>query len=514
MVRVQEEEGGEAEAAVGVDAVRHALFGIAAPGVLRAWVAACLELLDVPVACVHGLQHTALFPAADLRRDHLTPLEAELLTGADLGAVLGLPIAPCAGVAAAPAAVEGEDRAALPAWMPTASYESGCGADAERTTSGDGASTSSAPAPAPWCVPVPQTGGAAHTRPGEALSVLLLRRFAASRKRHAVLRSMVALLAASSSLKGEPFLTRALFAIEASPLLSGADGGAEAGTAEAPAAAAERARCAAKQTLSREGAAKDAVMWSGYAALEARCGRRKAALHALTATMGGLAALGAGQAQHRWLLALQSVLLELDGAGLRLGFSGAGAAVTAPDTASLERSHPRAPLLLLARVRSGVPSGWFVPAADAQTRVAGPTCPALAGHAKQQAALERAFHALLWAANGLSTAFAPLKRPVGTEPPASWPDAALSSARVSYGGAVSAAVVAARRAGGESASAGGDEAEFFAIACALLFEVIGCACGALPRGGWDRALRLFHHVMVRVVDCPDRAARLSNAHAP
>lgn len=35
-----------------------------------------------------------------------------------------------------------------------------------------------------------------------------------------------------------------------------------------------------------------------------------------------------------------------------------------------------------------------------------------------------------------------------------------------------------------------------AVLCALTFEVLGGVCELLPKGGWDRAVRLFSHVMV------------------
>jgi hypothetical protein len=40
------------------------------------------------------------------------------------------------------------------------------------------------------------------------------------------------------------------------------------------------------------------------------------------------------------------------------------------------------------------------------------------------------------------------------------------------------------------------EAASAAVMCSMAFEVLGGVCKLLPEGGWDRAVRLFSHVMV------------------
>ena len=99
--------------------------------------------------------------------------------------------------------------------------------------------------------------------------------FACSQARHAFMTTLLLQLLASQGIfAGEPALVRALFAVQATPLLHHNQSEARL---EAQDAAAERARLSAKRWLQEPLFSGNLVAWSAFAANEAHAGRHKQA---------------------------------------------------------------------------------------------------------------------------------------------------------------------------------------------------------------------------------------------
>ena len=101
--------------------------------------------------------------------------------------------------------------------------------------------------------------------------------YARSAARHALVRStLLQMLAPGSRLSGDPALIRALFALEATPVLQSSTDGTEC-MQEAAQAAQQRARTSARRWLQEPMLAQSLAAWSAYAALEEACGKHKQA---------------------------------------------------------------------------------------------------------------------------------------------------------------------------------------------------------------------------------------------
>lgn len=146
---------------------------------------------------------------------------------------------------------------------------------------------------------------------------------------------------------------------------------------------------------------------------------------------------------------------------------------------------------------------------------------------------------LVWAACGARDAFTPPPSSASTlaafQAASAWPPASLAAAQRGCQSAVASAVSRAAAASAQTdawvqtdawaqnASGGGvplsqqlggaegmagEDACSASVACAMLFEAVGSACGALASGGCDRALRVFRHCTVRCLPLLDVHSRV------
>jgi hypothetical protein len=222
--------------------VRHVLLFGAHPDATRLLLYGALAALDVPCTSASGYLVAAATPASQRLRDSncCGGAAAHPLAAQPLSTALGLSFC-----TAAPARDGGADLAdAGPDWLRVASFEA--------MTRSDGAG-----APAPW--------------------------YARSPARHAFVRSMLLqMLAPGGRFSGDPGLIRALFHVEATPILSQSPVGGQAASRETLAAAGEHARKSAKRWLQEPMLAKSLSAWSAFAALEESCGRHRQAMQVLS----------------------------------------------------------------------------------------------------------------------------------------------------------------------------------------------------------------------------------------
>jgi hypothetical protein len=124
-----------------------------------------------------------------------------------------------------------------------------------------------------------------------------------------------------------------------------------------------------------------------------------------------------------------------------------------------------------------------------------------AGQLSVAHAARRSMHILLWAAGGKGKArFIPLDKAMSPEAVAkeaqTWQHR-VNIAQVAYQselyGLIEILQGSREQPGLCSAQC---EAASAAVMCSIAFEVLGGICELLPKGGWDRAVRLFSHVMV------------------
>lgn len=118
-------------------------------------------------------------------------------------------------------------------------------------------------------------------------------------------------------------------------------------------------------------------------------------------------------------------------------------------------------------------------------------------------AARRSMHALLWAAGGKGKArFVPLDKAMSPEAVAkeaqTW-QPRVHVAQVAYQSEVSGLLEVLQGSSNKPGLCSSQcEAASAAVLCAMAFEVLAAVCELLPQGGWDRAVRLFSHVMVRL----------------
>ena len=114
-----------------------------------------------------------------------------------------------------------------------------------------------------------------------------------------------------------------------------------------------------------------------------------------------------------------------------------------------------------------------------------------------------ATHAILWAATASTPAATPFQALSKAELKAdalslaqAWQPRVQAARSNGLHTVLAAAAAGAASPGAEASSSGAGVSA--GVVCALMFEVTGQGCGALPDGGWQRARGIFEHCVVRM----------------
>lgn len=115
-------------------------------------------------------------------------------------------------------------------------------------------------------------------------------------------------------------------------------------------------------------------------------------------------------------------------------------------------------------------------------------------------AARRSMHILLWVSGGKGKArFVPLDKAMSSsavEKEAKTWQQRVQMAQMAFQSEIPGFLEVLRGSMQEGVDSAQHEAASAGILCALAFEVLGGVCHLLPERGWDRAVRLFSHVMV------------------